>query len=169
MVTQPFPWAACSKGTSLSVKKFFLISSLNLPLCDLRPFPLFLHLSIGNVPLPHFPPSLIPVLPPSPVLPSSPAGLLACLSTPLCVLGAEDRYPSGLTQHHTTLRKDLAKMPPITRCGDSKNMKGGNFWSINCWPQFAPTKVSQGHTRGHQWPPHQAPACSINRNNSMIW
>ena len=45
MVTQPLPWAASSNAWQpFSVKKFFLISNLNLPWCNLRLFPLVLSL-----------------------------------------------------------------------------------------------------------------------------
>ena len=42
-VTPPPPWAACFITTLLE-KKFFLMSNLNLPQCNLRPFPLVLLL-----------------------------------------------------------------------------------------------------------------------------
>lgn len=41
MVTQPVPWNTCSKAWKLFPwKKFFRLSNVKLPLCNLRPFPL---------------------------------------------------------------------------------------------------------------------------------
>lgn len=68
---------------------------------------------IYTVPCSHFPPSLSPVLPPSPAGPLS----------PLCVPGAENRYQAGLTQHHSTFGRDLAEMSLSRRCRGSKKAK----------------------------------------------
>jgi len=43
MRTPPPPWAARSNASSLSVKKFFIISNPNLPRCNPRPLPLALN------------------------------------------------------------------------------------------------------------------------------
>ena len=90
---------------------------------------------IYTVPLPHFPPSLSPVLPPSPT------GLLPCLFSPLCVPGAEDRYQTSLTQHHSTFGRDLAEMSLSGRRRGSKKAKEATSGLEALGPILLPLKL----------------------------